>query len=147
MNWEDLSYENEARDQKFDTLKAYRQSKLCNILFTRELARRLENSSVTVNALHPGVVLTELGRYMGDVFGWRISFLMRLLYPIILFTLKSPWYGAQTTNYCAVAPELSSASGCYFSDCKEKRILPHGADAQDATKLWEISQQLSGVLD
>ena len=68
MNWDDLNNETD-----YDPRSVYNQSKLCNVLFTRELAKRLEGTNVTVNALHPGVVRTELGRHFSDSYGWKAT--------------------------------------------------------------------------
>uniref|UniRef100_A0A8B9IK97 NADP-retinol dehydrogenase n=1 Tax=Anser cygnoides TaxID=8845 RepID=A0A8B9IK97_ANSCY len=84
---------------------AYCHSKLANVLFTRELARRLQGTKVTANALHPGSVHTELVRH---------SLAMMWLWRIFSFFLKTPWEGAQTSVYCAVAEELESVTGQYF---------------------------------
>ncbi|XP_073204504.1 retinol dehydrogenase 12-like isoform X2 [Lepidochelys kempii] len=85
---------------------AYCHSKLANVLFTRELARRLQGTGVTANSLHPGTVHSSLGRH---------SILMTLLWKTFSFFLKTPREGAQTSVYCAVAEELESVTGQYFS--------------------------------
>lgn len=140
MNFDDLN-----SDKSYDPRQVYNQSKLCNILFTRELSRRLAGTNVTVNALHPGVVRTELGRYFGDSYGWKASAFQYLFYPIILWMFKSPKQGAQTSIYCAVDEHLENVSGRYFSDCKEKQILPQGLDENDAKKLWDLSEKMCNL--
>ena len=137
MNWEDLN--NEAN---YDPNKVYAQSKLSNILFTRELAKRLEDTNVTVNALHPGVVRTELGRHFSESYGWKAVLLQVIFFPFILWMLKDSEQGAQTNIYCAVSKDLSKVSGKYFADCKEKDLLPHALNEQDGLRLWETSQRL-----
>ncbi|KAF0292204.1 Retinol dehydrogenase 12 [Amphibalanus amphitrite] len=113
--------------------KAYYQSKLANVLFTRELARRLLGTRVTTYAVHPGIVRTDLWRHQGCF--------DRLLQPMF----KTPEQGAQTTLYCALAPELATLSGRYYSDCKEKQPSARARNDEDAARLWEISEELVGV--
>ncbi|KFZ52865.1 Retinol dehydrogenase 12, partial [Antrostomus carolinensis] len=123
---------------------AYCHSKLANVLFTRELARRLQGKSqrkaertkVTANALHPGSVHSELVRH---------SFVMTWLWKIFSFFLKTPWEGAQTSIYCAVAEELDSVTGQYFSDCQPAYVSPRGRDDETAKKLWSVSCELLGI--
>ena len=137
MQWEDINYEN----TPYDALKAYSQSKLANILFTKELARRGEGTGVHAYALHPGVVATELGRHMGDTFGCLGSCMMSCVRPV----LKTPEHGAQTTIYCAVDQGIADHNGRYYSDCKEKTPKPQALSAEDARRLWDLSEQLTGV--
>uniref|UniRef100_A0A8B9MV82 Retinol dehydrogenase 12 n=1 Tax=Accipiter nisus TaxID=211598 RepID=A0A8B9MV82_9AVES len=95
---------------------AYCHSKLANVLFTRELARRLQGTKVTANALHPGSVHSDLVRH---------SFVMMWLWKIFSFFLKTPWEGAQTSVYCAVAEELDSVTGQYFRTVHSHAFSPH----------------------
>jgi retinol dehydrogenase-12 len=132
-------------ERKYNPIDAYMQSKICNVLFTRELAKRLAGTKVTVNALHPGVIKTELGRYLVDTYGLIAVPLQVLLYPIILWVFKSVPQGAQTSIHCAVSEELNNVSGCYFSDCKQKDILPHGFNQRDAARLWEQSEKMCNL--
>ncbi|NXV54125.1 RDH12 dehydrogenase, partial [Uria aalge] len=120
---------------------AYCHSKLANVLFTRELARRLQGKSqrgaeFTANALHPGSVHSELVRH---------SFVMTCLWKIFSFFLKTPQEGAQTSVYCAVAEELDSVTGQYFSDCQPAYVSPRGRDDETAKKLWSVSCELLGI--
>ncbi|XP_009281823.1 PREDICTED: retinol dehydrogenase 12 [Aptenodytes forsteri] len=115
---------------------AYCHSKLANVLFTRELARRLQGTKVTANALHPGSVHSELVRH---------SFVMTWLWKVFSFFLKTPWEGAQTSIYCAVAEELDSVTGQYFSDCQPAYVSPRGRDDETAKKLWSVSCELLGI--
>lgn len=128
LNWEKGTYSPGA---------AYAQSKLANVLFTRELARRLEGTGVTVNSLHPGAVHTELGRHLGVS-----KFVELLLSPIIWLVLKTPQQGAQTTIYCAVSKDLDGVSGQYFSDCAAKEPAEQAKDDGAAKKLWEVSASM-----
>uniref|UniRef100_A0A8C6L5M9 Si:dkey-23o4.6 n=1 Tax=Nothobranchius furzeri TaxID=105023 RepID=A0A8C6L5M9_NOTFU len=122
----------------YSALGSYRQSKLANVLFTRELARRLTGSGVSAFCLHPGVIRTELSRHVESQFP-LIGALMRL--PGLLL-MKTPWQGCQTTLFCAVTPGLEDRSGCYFSDCTEKEVAPEGQDDKVARRLWEESIRL-----
>lgn len=125
-------------EKSYDPAKAYEQSKLANVLFTRELAKRLEGSGVTVNALHPGLVDTELMRHMG-VFN---SFFAKIfVWPLVWPFLKTPINGAQTSLYCALDPELEKVTGQYFSDCKQTDVAPQGADDAMAKFLWKVSEK------
>lgn len=138
MNWEDLMSE-----KSYDPQEAYRQSKLANVLFTRELADRLKGSGVVTFSLHPGVVRTELGRYFADLFGWKFYLIKLFLLPISWWFFKSSRQGAQTSIYCAVDENITGLSGQYFSDCKPKKLLPHALSETDTKKLWEISEELT----
>ncbi|GAA6096729.1 dehydrogenase/reductase SDR family member 13a.3 [Tachysurus ichikawai] len=120
------------------TFMAYCHSKLCNVLFTRELANRLEGSSVTCYSLHPGVVATELGR--------NIHFWMRLPMLIISkFFFLTPDGGAQTTLHCALQEGLEPLSGRYFSSCALCNVSDMARDDGLAKKLWEVSERMCGL--
>ncbi|KAG8002361.1 Retinol dehydrogenase 11 [Nibea albiflora] len=127
----------------YSALQSYKQSKLANILFTRELARRLKGSSVASFCLHPGVIFTELGRHFQSSF----PLLGLLLIPPSLLLMKTPAQGSETTVYCAVTPGLEELSGRYFSDCAEKEVAPEGQDNEVARRLWEESARLVGLED
>ncbi|XP_064621171.1 retinol dehydrogenase 12-like [Lineus longissimus] len=138
LNFDDLMNEN-----NYQPAIAYAQSKLANVLFTKELARRLEGTGVTANAVHPGVVRTELGRYMDILKRPMVRyFLFPMLQPIIWLVTKSPTQGSQTSIYCAVADELVKTSGKYFSDCAEKDAAIFANDEESAKRLWEMSEKL-----
>uniref|UniRef100_W5LPI8 NADP-retinol dehydrogenase n=1 Tax=Astyanax mexicanus TaxID=7994 RepID=W5LPI8_ASTMX len=115
---------------------AYCQSKLANVLFTRELSRRLTGSNVTVNSVHPGTVKSELVRH---------STVMSLLFTLFSMFLKTPREGAQTSIYCATAEELQSISGKHFSDCAPASVAPQGRCEETAQKLWDVSCELLGI--
>ncbi|XP_003224920.1 retinol dehydrogenase 12 isoform X1 [Anolis carolinensis] len=131
-----IHFENLQGEKSYNGNKAYCNSKLASILFTRELARRLQGTRVTANALHPGAVITELVRH---------SAIMIFLGKLLTFFLKTAQEGAQTSVYCAVAEELESVSGKYFSDCKPAYISPEGRDDETAKKLWDVSCKLLGI--
>lgn len=125
-------------EKNYDPKKAYEQSKLANVLFTRELAKRLEGSGVTVNALHPGIVDTELMRHMGIV----TSFFGKItVYPLLWIFTKRPQSGAQTSLYCALEPSLEKVTGEYFSDCKRAEMADSAKDEKMALWLWKLSEK------
>ncbi|XP_019719236.1 retinol dehydrogenase 13 [Hippocampus comes] len=127
----------------YSPLQSYRQSKLANVLFSRELARRLQGSGVSSFCVHPGVIRTELGRH---VEGWfpLLGVLLRL--PAMLL-MKTPRQGSQTSLYCAITPGLEEQSGSYFSDCAMKEAAPEGRDDEVADRLWRESALLVGIKD
>lgn len=116
--------------------KAYAQSKLANVLFTYELARRLDGTRVTANAVHPGYVATNIGA------NYRLS---RLFKRIINITARSVEEGARTSIYLAISPEVESVSGKYFADCKPVQSSPLSYDEAVARQLWEVSTDLVGL--
>ncbi|XP_037133806.1 retinol dehydrogenase 13-like isoform X2 [Syngnathus acus] len=138
IDFEDLNWER----KKFDTKQAYCQSKLANVLFTRELAKRLQGTGVTVNAVHPGVVSTELGRHTGL---HQSQFSTTVLSPLFSMLVKNPELGAQPSVFLAVADELEGATGRYYDVLTEKEPAPQAMDEEAARKLWEISSRLVGL--
>jgi NAD(P)-dependent dehydrogenase (short-subunit alcohol dehydrogenase family) len=122
-----------ARD--YSGMRAYRRSKLANILFTRVLARRLSDSGVTANCLHPGLVATRFGDEAG---GWTAR-----LFPLIKRFAISPEQGAQTIVYLASSPEIASVSGKYFEKQKVRNPSPAAQDDKAAALLWEKSEALA----
>ncbi|XP_038669389.1 retinol dehydrogenase 12 [Scyliorhinus canicula] len=129
-------------DNCYDSAVSYNQSKLANILFTRELAKKLKGTGVTANCLHPGVIMTDLSRhFMSTPLLW-LEFLLK---PLTALTFKNLWQGAQTTIHCAVAEELDNVSGQYFSDCAVKDSAPQGRDDEAAKRLWELSMTMVGL--
>uniref|UniRef100_A0A3P9JU72 NADP-retinol dehydrogenase n=1 Tax=Oryzias latipes TaxID=8090 RepID=A0A3P9JU72_ORYLA len=115
---------------------AYCQSKLANVLFARELARRLNGTDVTVNSVHPGTVNSDLTRH---------STIMTILFSVFSVFLKTPREGAQTSIYCATAEELHSISGKHFSDCSPAFVAPQGRSSETARKLWDVSCEQLGI--
>jgi NAD(P)-dependent dehydrogenase (short-subunit alcohol dehydrogenase family) len=119
--------------------RAYGNSKLCNILFTRELAKRLGAGGPTANCLHPGFVGTRFGSNNATN-----VFLRALQRGIMAFGL-SPEEGAKTIIHLASAPEVATISGEYFYKCKVDTPSAAAQSDEDAARLWEVSKQLSGV--
>lgn len=138
IDFDDLNWEK----KKYDTKAAYCQSKLAVVLFTRELSRQLQGTGVTVNALHPGVARTELGRHTGMHSSAFSSF---TLGPIFWLLVKSPHLAAQPSTYLAVAEELEGISGKYFDGLKEKAPAPEAEDEEVARRLWAASAHLVGL--
>jgi NAD(P)-dependent dehydrogenase (short-subunit alcohol dehydrogenase family) len=118
--------------------RAYDLSKLANVLFTYELARRLSETQVTANALHPGVVSTQFG---ADDPG-RVQ---RLVVPIIKPFMNTPAQGAATSIHVASDPELARVTGQYFASSKAKRSSKVSHDVATAARLWRVSGDLVGV--
>ncbi len=131
INFDDLQGE-----QDYNGFRAYGQSKLANVLFTYELARRLEGSNVTANVLHPGVVRTNFGK---GTTSFPFNLLIRLFAPF----LASPEKGARTSIYLAASPEVAGVTGKYFADKKEKESNPLSHDTAVAQRLWQISEHLT----
>lgn len=132
IQFEDLTYQ-----KNFRMMKVYGHSKLANILFTRELARRLEGSGVTANAVHPGGVATGIGSQNG-LLGKIAKLIMRLM-------LQSPEEGAATSVYLSNSPEVEGVTGCYFANCREKQPRPWAMDDDAAKRLWSVSEELTGL--
>lgn len=130
MRWDDLQF-----TRGYNGWAAYAQSKLANILFSNELARRLAGSGVTSNALHPGFVATRFAHNNGAFWGGAMA-LMQRLWAI------SPEEGAQTSIYLATAPEAATISGKYFAKSRETAPAPQAQDMDAAARLWEISERM-----
>jgi NAD(P)-dependent dehydrogenase (short-subunit alcohol dehydrogenase family) len=120
-------------------MRVYGQSKLANILFTVELARRLAGSGVTANSLHPGTVRTGYGAD-GDARG-LLAFGLKLSQPFFL----SPAEGARTSVFLASSATVEGVSGKYFVKCKEKPPRQWAQDPDAATRLWQVSEELVGL--
>lgn len=118
---------------------AYKHSKLCNILFTYELARRLEGENITVNALHPGLVRTNIARNNG-LLGRVVNFFIGV-------RGITPDKGAETPVYLAVSPEVESVSGKFFVDCRPVPSSSISYDTELAARLWDISMCLTNAGD
>jgi NAD(P)-dependent dehydrogenase (short-subunit alcohol dehydrogenase family) len=131
MQWQDLEFAN----RRYSGWRAYGQSKLANVLFTYEMARRVEGTAVTVNALHPGVVATGFGR----TYGGPMAMVYILGGPFML----SPERGAETTVYLASSPAVEGVSGKYFSRCKAVRSSRESYCEASQRKLWALSDGMT----
>lgn len=123
----------------YSSVRAYCESKLANLLFTRELARRLEGTSVTVNAVHPGVVATEFAR--GEDVGGLVNFFQKLMSPFY----KSPRRGAETTIFLASSPDVANVTGGYFVNSREAKPSRPARDDHAARWLWDESERLIAI--
>ncbi|HJT57590.1 MAG TPA: SDR family oxidoreductase [Ktedonobacteraceae bacterium] len=127
MNFDDVQ-----REKHFGWMDVYSQSKFATILFTYELAKRLQGTGVTVNCLHPGVIGTNLMRELPPIAGWFTK----------LF-FSSPEKGAQTSIYLASSPEVEGVSGKYFIKCKEARSSKESYDEAAQQRLWQMCAGLT----
>ncbi len=121
--------------KRYGGMRAYAQSKLANILFTQELARRLEGTGVAANSLHPGFVATNFGQ--GN--GW-VNTAIKLIAPV--FAIK-PDGGARTTVYLASSPEVEGLTGKYFVKCRSIEPASPARDVEAARRLWQLSEELT----
>jgi retinol dehydrogenase 12 len=130
--WDDLPY-----GARSAGAQAYPVSKLLNILFTTELARRLAGTGVTANCLHPGFVRTALGRDVTGALG--------AVLPLVLRFQPGPATGARTPVYLASSPEVASMTGGYFVNCKPAEPSALAKDTRAAARLWALSEDLTGL--
>jgi NAD(P)-dependent dehydrogenase (short-subunit alcohol dehydrogenase family) len=130
LHFEDLCFE-----KGYGGFKAYAQSKLANIVFTYELARRLEGTGVTANCLHPGVIASGFGQTYGGTF----SFLIKAIKPFLATTEV----GARTSVYLASSPEVREVTGKYFAKCKAVRSNAVSYDEASWRKLWDVSEEMT----
>jgi NAD(P)-dependent dehydrogenase (short-subunit alcohol dehydrogenase family) len=129
--------ENLQGEKHYSQFNAYRSSKVSNILFTYELARRLEGTGITVNCVHPGPVRTEFTRKAGGM----LSVMAKILWPI----MRSPEAGARTPIYLAIDSGVAGVTGGYFVNCKQRKSARMTYDRTIAEKLWRISEELTRV--
>ena len=134
-----IDFEDLQAERSYSGARAYNQSKLANVLFTYELARRLQHTSVTANALHPGVVRTALGAEDPRA-------VQRLLMPVMRPFMKAPAQGAATSVYLASAPGLEQVTGRFFAGRKPRKSAKSSYDQAAAAQLWQVSADLAQVL-
>ncbi len=130
-----IQFDNLGGEKGYRPWTAYGQSKLANLLFAKQLARRFAGSKRTANAVHPGVIRTNLNRHMGRAAQWG----MDVLTPIFF---KSVAQGAATQCYVAVHPAAATQSGLYFADCNPAHPTRLGEDPGLAEKLWVESERI-----
>ena len=135
INFDDLQFKD-----GYVGKKAYEQSKLANILFTYELARRLKGTGITVNAVHPGGVITNFCKNNG----W-VSWAKHVTAHLLARNLVGPAEGAKTSIYLATSADIEGLSGKYFSNLKEVRSSDASYDEDAARRLWNVSLELTGL--
>jgi NAD(P)-dependent dehydrogenase (short-subunit alcohol dehydrogenase family) len=132
-----LDFNDLASTRRYRAMRVYGQSKLANILFTNELARRLAGSGVTANSLHPGAVGTRLGKNNG---AWA-----RVLIALLRPFFRTPADGAATSVYLAASPAVEGVTGTYFTRQREHRTSAAARDTDAARRLWDISARMTGT--
>ena len=134
-----IQFDNLSGDKGYSAWANYGQSKIANLLFAKELARRFTGTNKTANAVHPGVIRTNLGRHMNSVAG----FVFGLFGPLVL---KNVPQGAATEVFVATHPSVKDTSGKYFADCNVTSPRKDAEDAELAKKLWEVSEKIVSEL-
>ncbi len=124
-----------ANPKKYDGMAVYGASKLCNILFTKELATRLMGDGITVNAVHPGLVNSNFGSGSTNLTG--------LIFGVMKLFGRSPEKGAETSIYLAASPAVTDVTGLYFADCQPKMPNADATNDFNAKRLWEISEEMT----
>ncbi len=130
-----IDFDDLQSERNYSAMRAYGRSKLCNILFTRELARGLAGTGVSTNCLHPGFVATRFGDEAGGVLGGLVW--------LAKFFARTPEKGAETIVYLASSPEVASDNGLYFVDRREATPSAAARDDETARRLWAASQELA----
>ncbi|RZL30934.1 MAG: SDR family NAD(P)-dependent oxidoreductase, partial [Pedobacter sp.] len=133
IDFDDLNYEN----KKYSTMKAYGSSKLANILFTKELAKRLQGTNITVNCVHPGAVNSNFGSNTKGIMG----IVSKIIKPFFISAEK----GAETQIYLATSPELEGVTGEYFVKKKIEQPNSEARDENIAKRLWEVSEKMTHI--
>jgi NAD(P)-dependent dehydrogenase (short-subunit alcohol dehydrogenase family) len=134
-----LDFDDLQSERAYSGFGAYGRSKLCNVLFTRELAHRLEGAGVTANCLHPGFVATRFGDASGG--------LVQALMPVARLGAISPRKGADTIVYLASSPEVAATSGRYFYRCQPVQTSAAAQDDASAARLWAESERIAAAVD
>ncbi len=132
LNFDDLQSR-----KKYSGMSSYGRSKLANVLFTYELARRLQGTGITVNAVHPGMVATQFAANNG--------LLGRLARPVMNLMSLSEEEGADTLIYLATSPEVEGVTGKYFVHRRAVSSSPESYDEAEARRLWQVSEELVGL--
>lgn len=130
-----IDFDNLAGERSYDGWQAYGRSKLANLLFAKQLARRFAGTDRTANAVHPGVIRTGLQRHMNPL----LAGVMAVAAPL---ALKDVQQGAATQVYVATRPELAGVSGQFFADCNVARPRADAENELLAQRLWEVSERI-----
>ena len=138
MNWDDLHFQK--NPGSYRPFIAYSQSKLANVLYAKELSRRVEKDGIRVYCLHPGLINSELWRHHKE----KGSIGAFMLAPFEYF-MKTPFLGAQTSLYCAMDPSIVTETGLYYSDCAVASPSPVALVEEDQKKLWKLSEETVGL--
>jgi len=134
-----LDFDDLQSEKSYGSFRVYGTSKLCNILFTRELARRLDGADVTANCLHPGFVGTRFGQNNAS------NVFTRLLRNAVMSLGISPEEGAKTIIHLASSPDVATISGEYFYKCKVAEPTAAAQDDGTAKRLWDVSAKIAGL--
>jgi len=134
-----LDFDDLQSEKSYGSFRVYGTSKLCNILFTRELARRLDGADVTANCLHPGFVGTRFGQNNAS------NVFTRLLRNAVMSLGISPEEGAKTIIHLASSPDVATISGEYFYKCKVAEPTAAAQDDGAAKRLWDVSAKIAGL--
>jgi NAD(P)-dependent dehydrogenase (short-subunit alcohol dehydrogenase family) len=132
-----LAFDNLEGERRYNAWFAYKRSKLANIMFTYELARRLDAARVTVNALHPGFVRTEIGVAGGFLPSW--------LWRAVSLAAITPEQGAETSVYLAADASVANVTGRYFIKCRPVSSSPQSYDEAASRRLWQLSLARVGI--
>jgi retinol dehydrogenase 14 len=133
-----IDFDDLQAEKRYSGQRAYNQSKLANVMFTYELARRLEGTGVTATVLHPGVVRTGFAAEDPSSF-WKVFL------PLVRPLMKTPAQGAATSIYAASSPEVEGVTGVYFANSKTRKTSKRSYDRTAAARLWTVSEQLTGL--
>lgn len=128
----------------YSVFRAYSRAKLCNMLFTKELARRLNGTGITINAVHPGAVITNIGASR-TADKEEISKIRLFFGKLLRWFVKTPEKGAATAIYVATSPACEGISGAYFANCKVAKASKKSEDKKLAGKLWALSEEITGI--
>jgi len=132
-----IPFDDLSAERSYRGFGRYCETKVANVLFTTELARRLDGTGVTANCFHPGLVATEFNRNNG--------LLMDLGMTILRPVSRSPEKGAKTLVWLATSPDVANVSGAYFFDQEQRPPSPEAQDTETARRLWEISERQCAV--
>eukprot|EP00095_Tigriopus_kingsejongensis_P003291 maker-scaffold1633_size32735-snap-gene-0.8 protein:Tk03291 transcript:maker-scaffold1633_size32735-snap-gene-0.8-mRNA-1 annotation:"retinol dehydrogenase 13-like" len=138
IHWDDPNF----NARKYNTVEAYSQSKLANVLFTRELARKLDGTGVSTYCVNPGMILTGLGHHIIPGLG---CFWLTAALCCWLPWLKTSENAIQSILYCATEASLSEQSGLYYNECAVQLTTEAGSNMDDAYRLWEMSERMAGL--